>query len=139
MTLRVVPFTATTRRDHDTMKVYGQPANRRMLRAAYATIASTGTMTAAKDEPEVEQEEDMDGWEKATTELTKLLRQKQEDYGPGNITAFGHLGVHVPEDIRLSDKLERLKNLIHSARIWTYGGGTSTPSRMSSKTPTTSP
>ena len=37
-----------------------------------------------------------------------LMVRKQTDYGPGNISAFGELGVLVP----LSDKLERLKNLL---------------------------
>ena len=37
-----------------------------------------------------------------------LMVRKQTDYGPGNISAFGELGVLV----RLSDKLERLKNLL---------------------------
>lgn len=40
-------------------------------------------------------------------ELRDLMIHKQRDYGPGNITAFGELGVLV----RLSDKLERLKHL----------------------------
>lgn len=37
-----------------------------------------------------------------------LMVRKQQDYGPGNIAAFGELGVLV----RLSDKLERLKHLL---------------------------
>jgi hypothetical protein len=40
-------------------------------------------------------------------EMTALLCRKQRDYGHGNITAFGARGVVV----RLSDKVERLKNL----------------------------
>ena len=37
-----------------------------------------------------------------------LMVRKQADYGPGNISTFGELGVLV----RLSDKLERLKHLL---------------------------
>lgn len=37
-----------------------------------------------------------------------LMVRKQADYGPGNISEFGELGVLV----RLSDKLERLKHLL---------------------------
>ena len=48
-----------------------------------------------------------DEWTAATTELADLLRRKQADYGPGNIMAFEHVGLMV----RLSDKIERLKNL----------------------------
>lgn len=40
-------------------------------------------------------------------ELLRLLASKQRDYGHGNILKFGRLGIVV----RLSDKLERLKNL----------------------------
>ena len=39
-----------------------------------------------------------------------LMVRKHSDYGPGNINAFGELGVLV----RISDKLERLKNLLIS-------------------------
>ena len=41
-------------------------------------------------------------------ELRELMISKQQDYGPGNITAFGEYGVLV----RASDKFERLKNLL---------------------------
>ncbi len=37
-----------------------------------------------------------------------IMVRKQHDYGPGNIAAFGELGVLV----RLSDKFERLKHLL---------------------------
>jgi hypothetical protein len=37
-----------------------------------------------------------------------LMVRKHADYGPGNIAAFGELGVLV----RLSDKFERLKHLL---------------------------
>jgi hypothetical protein len=37
-----------------------------------------------------------------------MMVRKQHDYGPGNIAAFGELGVLV----RLSDKFERLKHLL---------------------------
>lgn len=40
-------------------------------------------------------------------ELYELIVRKQKDYGPGNIESFGTAGVIV----RLSDKIERLKNL----------------------------
>lgn len=43
-------------------------------------------------------------------DMTALLCRKQRDYGHGNITSFGARGVVV----RLSDKVERLKNLRHS-------------------------
>lgn len=41
-------------------------------------------------------------------EAIVLLDKKHSDYGPGNIAAFGEFGITV----RLSDKIERLKNLI---------------------------
>ena len=37
----------------------------------------------------------------------KLFHRKHQDYGPGNIAAFGAFGVLV----RADDKIERLKNL----------------------------
>lgn len=40
-------------------------------------------------------------------ECVRLLDRKHVDYGPGNISSFGEFGVMV----RLSDKIERLKNL----------------------------
>ena len=40
-------------------------------------------------------------------EIAELVIKKQNDYGHGNILAFGELGVLV----RSSDKFERLKNL----------------------------
>lgn len=42
-----------------------------------------------------------------TAEMVKLLCRKQHDYGHGNINKFGMAGIIV----RLSDKVERLKNL----------------------------
>ncbi len=39
-----------------------------------------------------------------------LMVGKQKDYGPNNINAFGEMGVIV----RMSDKFERLKNLLFS-------------------------
>jgi hypothetical protein len=41
-------------------------------------------------------------------ECAVLLDQKNKDYGPGNISAFGEKGVIV----RLNDKVERLKTLV---------------------------
>ena len=41
-----------------------------------------------------------------------LLVRKHEDYGPGNILAFGNLGVLV----RMNDKVERLKHLSKSGK-----------------------
>lgn len=41
------------------------------------------------------------------SDIADLLESKQLDYGHGNIAAFGHLGIAV----RLSDKVERMKNL----------------------------
>jgi len=43
----------------------------------------------------------------------KLFDQKQRDYGKLNIAKFGQIGVLV----RASDKIERLTNLIQSARV----------------------
>ena len=43
----------------------------------------------------------------------KLFDQKQRDYGKLNISKFGQIGVLV----RASDKIERLTNLIQSARL----------------------
>ena len=43
----------------------------------------------------------------------KLFDQKQRDYGRLNIAKFGQIGVLV----RASDKIERLTNLIQSARV----------------------
>lgn len=45
-------------------------------------------------------------------EMRAVMISKQADYGPGNIAAFGELGVLV----RASDKLERLKHLITGNR-----------------------
>lgn len=45
-------------------------------------------------------------------EMRATMLSKQADYGPGNIAAFGELGVLV----RASDKLERLKNLVMGNR-----------------------
>lgn len=41
-------------------------------------------------------------------ECAVLLDEKNRDYGPGNISAFGEKGVIV----RLNDKVERLKTLV---------------------------
>jgi hypothetical protein len=48
---------------------------------------------------------DQEVWDSA--EMIKLLCRKQHDYGHGNINKFGMAGIIV----RLSDKVERLKNL----------------------------
>lgn len=48
----------------------------------------------------------MNVWDE--TEMIQLLIRKQRDYGHGNILGFGLFGVAV----RMSDKLERLKNLM---------------------------
>ena len=45
-------------------------------------------------------------------ENIRLLDSKQKDYGPGNIAAFGEYGVLV----RVSDKIERLKNLLTNVK-----------------------
>ena len=45
-------------------------------------------------------------------EMRETLWKKQRDYGPGNISDFGELGVLV----RANDKMARLKNL-HKAGI----------------------
>lgn len=42
----------------------------------------------------------------------ELFWRKQEDYGPGNIAAFGEIGCIV----RMSDKIERLKRLVVEKR-----------------------
>lgn len=46
-----------------------------------------------------------DAWDSA--QMTNTLARKQHDYGHGNINTFGEFGVLV----RLSDKIERYKNL----------------------------
>jgi hypothetical protein len=51
-----------------------------------------------------------DGWDEA--QMIDLLTSKQRDYGHGNINAFGMYGILV----RLSDKIERLKNLMSNNR-----------------------
>ena len=43
-------------------------------------------------------------------EYVNLFYSKHRDYGPNNIATFGEVGVVV----RLSDKMERLKNLIRN-------------------------
>ncbi len=43
----------------------------------------------------------------------QTLDRKQQDYGPGNISSFGELGVLV----RSNDKIERLKNLHKTGRL----------------------
>lgn len=45
-------------------------------------------------------------------ELKDVLVRKQRQYGHGNILSFGQLGVMV----RLSDKMERIKNLWNTKR-----------------------
>lgn len=45
---------------------------------------------------------------KLFVECAVLLDEKNRDYGPGNISAFGEKGVIV----RLNDKVERLKTLV---------------------------
>lgn len=43
------------------------------------------------------------------TEMRETMVKKQRDYGPGNIDAFGELGVLV----RVTDKQVRLRNLLY--------------------------
>jgi hypothetical protein len=43
------------------------------------------------------------------SEMRETMIRKQRDYGPGNIDAFGELGVLV----RATDKHARLKNLLY--------------------------
>lgn len=43
----------------------------------------------------------------SASDIADILESKQQDYGHGNISAFGQLGIAV----RLSDKVERMKNL----------------------------
>lgn len=45
-------------------------------------------------------------------EMRDLMISKNRDYGPGNIAAFGELGVVV----RASDKVHRLANLLQSGK-----------------------
>lgn len=47
------------------------------------------------------------------TDCADLMVKKQKDYGPGNILAFGELGILV----RLNDKIERLKNLHRTGKL----------------------
>jgi hypothetical protein len=47
-----------------------------------------------------------------SSEAIGLCVSKQRDYGAGNISAFGELGVLV----RLNDKLERLRNLTKTGK-----------------------
>lgn len=49
---------------------------------------------------------------KVALEGVKLFDNKQQDYGPGNIGAFGELGVV----IRMNDKFERIKTLTGAGR-----------------------
>ena len=49
---------------------------------------------------------------KHSLQNTALMDGKQQDYGSGNISAFGTMGVV----IRMSDKFERIKNLFKSKR-----------------------
>lgn len=46
-------------------------------------------------------------------EFAQVLDKKQQDYGPGNISAFGEFGVVV----RMTDKMERLKRLVSSPLV----------------------
>ena len=46
-------------------------------------------------------------------ENIQTLDRKQIDYGPGNISAFGEVGVLV----RANDKIERLKNLHKTGKL----------------------
>ncbi len=47
-----------------------------------------------------------------SAEAVGLCISKQRDYGPGNIAAFGEIGVLV----RMNDKFERLKNLLKTGK-----------------------
>lgn len=47
-------------------------------------------------------------FQKILLEMLVTFDKKQHDYGPGNIGAFGTLGIMV----RINDKVERLKNLL---------------------------
>ena len=49
----------------------------------------------------------------AFADCMNLLVKKQRDYGPGNILAFGELGILV----RLNDKIERLKHLQATGKL----------------------
>ena len=49
----------------------------------------------------------MNAWAEAAKQVTDLLAEKQEDYGPENILTTGHVGLSV----RLTDKVARLRNL----------------------------
>lgn len=49
--------------------------------------------------------ESCDNW--GVERITDILCSKQHDYGPGNISKFGTIGIMV----RMSDKAERLRNL----------------------------
>jgi hypothetical protein len=53
---------------------------------------------------------DLGNWD--TGEMLSLLISKQKDYGHGNINSFGIIGIVV----RLSDKVERYKNLTSKKR-----------------------
>ena len=72
---------------------------------------------------------------KAKMEEAQVIVDKQRDYGPGNINAFGDYGVLV----RLNDKVERLKTLYASGDMpqhesvddsWLDGSNYGTIARM---------
>lgn len=67
-------------------------------------------------EQETRQNIPNDTFEKAVSsvieEMYEVMLAKQQDYGPGNISKFGELGVLV----RASDKVERLSHLLQSGR-----------------------
>jgi hypothetical protein len=50
---------------------------------------------------------------KIAHENVQLLDKKHLDYGPGNISSFGEIGLLV----RCNDKIERLKNLWNTGRL----------------------
>lgn len=53
-----------------------------------------------------------DAVDRILAEMRDVMIRKQRDYGSGNITAFGELGVIV----RAHDKLARLRHLLWEAR-----------------------
>ncbi len=60
-------------------------------------------------------EQDVDA---VVKEVKELLLRKRDDYGTENISRFGELGVV----IRLSDKLDRLVNLVVKPKLSGKGG-----------------
>ena len=84
--------------------ICGQSHTKRMLLKTYSKLFETGMFGLLYMNNQ--------SLSKVLQSLKDLMIQKRKDYGTGNILAFGHVGVI----LRMSDKVERLQNLLGSSK-----------------------